>query len=83
MCALGSPRGDMEVGASGRVLFSEDGARLAVCALDGEVKIWNSATGTLANRFTPEGARGAAVAAAAWSRVSSRELGLAYTPTSL
>ena len=53
-----------------RVLFSEDSSRLAVCSLDGEVKIWNSATRTLVSRFTPEGARGTIVAAARWSRVS-------------
>ena len=53
-----------------RVVFSEDGSRLAVCSLDGEVKIWDSATGTLTTHFSPEGARGVAVAAASWSRVS-------------
>lgn len=60
----------METYARERVEFSEDGARLAVCGLDGEVKVWNSATGTLATRFTPDRARGVAVAAATWSRVS-------------
>lgn len=61
----------MEGMARERVVFSKDGARLAVCSLDGEVKVWDSATGTLSTRFTPEGARGVAVAAASWSRVSS------------
>lgn len=54
--------------AKERVVFSEDGAKLAVCGLDGEVKVWSSATGTLTTRFTPEGARGVAIAAATWSR---------------
>ena len=58
----------MEGSVQDRAVFSEDGARLAVCSLDGEVKVWDSATGTLSTRFTPEGARGAA---ASWSRVSS------------
>ena len=49
-------------------VFSGDGSRLAVCSLDGEVKIWSSATRTLAARFAPEAARGGAPAAA-WSRV--------------
>ena len=52
------------------VVFSDDGSRLAVCSLDGELKIWSSDTRTLVSRFTPEEARGAAVASAAWSRVS-------------
>lgn len=60
----------MERDAKERVVFSEDGAKLAVCGLDGEVKVWSSATGTLTTRFTPEGARGVAIAAATWSRVS-------------
>lgn len=51
-------------------VFSVDGSRLAVCALDGEIKVWSSATRTLVSRFTPEDARGAVVAAASWSRVS-------------
>ena len=62
---------DMEGSVQDRAVFSEDGARLAVCSLDGEVKVWDSATGTLSTRFTPEGARGVAIAAASWSRVSS------------
>lgn len=60
----------MDGSAREKSVFSEDGARLAVCSLDGEVKVWDSATGTLSTRFTPEGARGVAVAAASWSRVS-------------
>ena len=60
----------MDAGARERVVFSEDGTRLAVCRPDGEVKVWNSATGTLSSSFTPEGARGVPVRAASWSRVS-------------
>ena len=51
-------------------VFNEDGSRLAVCSLDGEVKIWSSASRTLATRFSPDGSRGTAVAAASWNRVS-------------
>jgi WD40 repeat protein len=58
----------MDASARERVVFSEDGTRLAVCRPDGEVKVWNSATGTLSSSFTPEGARGVPVRAASWSR---------------
>lgn len=50
-------------------VFSEDGSRLAVCCLDGEVKIWSSATGTLVSRFSPDLGQDETVTAACWSRV--------------
>ncbi|CAI8048441.1 WD repeat-containing protein 43 [Geodia barretti] len=57
------------VAAAELAVFSEDGSRLAVCSLDGELKVWSVATRTLVSRFTPEDARGGAIATASWSRV--------------
>jgi hypothetical protein len=58
------------VAAAELAVFSEDGSRLAVSSLDGELKVWSGATRTLVSRFTPEDARGGVIAAASWSRVS-------------
>ena len=45
--------------------FSRCGAQLAVCGADGEVKIWESATGTLKQRFK---AANVAITCLSWSR---------------
>lgn len=47
--------------------FSGDGASLAIAGLDGEVKIWESSSGTLKQRFSPSSV-GRGVQALAWSR---------------
>lgn len=47
--------------------FSCDGESLAIAGLDGEVKIWDSASGTLKQRFTPS-AVGSEIRNLAWSR---------------
>ena len=66
----------MEVRGRDLCLFSHDASCLAVCGADGEVKIWDGATNQLIARFSPDGARGWPVTAAAWARqrehVSSR-----------
>ena len=45
--------------------FSRCGDQLAVCGADGEVKIWDSATGKLKQRFKPGGG---GVTCLSWSR---------------
>lgn len=47
--------------------FSGDGASLAIAGLDGEVKIWESGSGTLKQRFSPS-SMGSGIQALAWSR---------------
>ena len=60
----------VEVERKGAVcVFSSDSEQLAVCPADGEVKVWDAASGVLSCRFTPRGARGTAIAAVAWSRL--------------
>ena len=65
-----SPRGCllMEERARERCVFSPDGGSLAICGVDGEVKVWDSATGGMVLRFSPSGARGQPISSAAWSR---------------
>ena len=38
---------------SGRCQFSRCGGQLAICGADGELKIWDSSTGILKQRFRP------------------------------
>ena len=65
-------------------LFSHDASCLAICGADREVKIWDGATNQLVARFSPGGARGRPVTAAAWARqrehVSSRAKALLFAP---
>ena len=66
----------MEVRGRDLCPFSHDASCLAVCGADGEVKIWDGPTNQLIARFSPGGARGGPVTAAACARerehVSSR-----------
>ena len=65
-------------------LFSHDASCLAVCGADGEVKIWDGATNQLVAKFSPGGARGWSVTAAAWAKqrehVSSRAKARLFAP---
>ena len=74
----------MEVRGRDLCLFSHDASCLAVCGADGEVKIWDGATNQLVARFSPGGARGGHVTAAAWARqrehVSSRAKANLFAP---
>ena len=74
----------MEVRGRDLCLFSHDASCLAVYGADGEVKIWDGATNQLVARFSPGGARGGPVTAAAWARqrehVSSRAKANLFAP---
>ncbi len=47
--------------------FSSDGESLAIAGLDGEVKIWDSTSGNLKQRFNPSSV-GSEIRALGWSR---------------
>jgi len=49
-------------------MFCPGGSHLAVSRLDGDVQVWETASGRLKQRFSPGGMRAGRVKCLAWSR---------------
>ena len=49
-------------------LFSPEGSHLAISRMDGEVQVWEVASGRLKLRFSPGGARARPASCLSWSR---------------